>query len=160
VATAPDGSLFVGEDQMDQVGPADKPIDRIACVKCHAIGKQGGAVGPELSSVGAKYPRDELIAAVLYPSAKISSGYEPTILALSDDRVVTGIVKPETPEYVEIQDADAKLVRIPKTDIEDRKRSEVSLMPSGLAEGILPRDFADLIGYLETLRDAPAAGAR
>ena len=29
VATAPDGSLFVGEDPMDQVGPADKPIDRI-----------------------------------------------------------------------------------------------------------------------------------
>ncbi|HEX3446991.1 MAG TPA: PVC-type heme-binding CxxCH protein, partial [Isosphaeraceae bacterium] len=29
VATAPDGSLFVGEDPMDQVGPADKAIDRI-----------------------------------------------------------------------------------------------------------------------------------
>ncbi len=29
VATAPDGSMFVGEDPMDQVGPADKPIDRI-----------------------------------------------------------------------------------------------------------------------------------
>ncbi len=29
VATAPDGSLFVAEDPMDQVGPATKPIDRI-----------------------------------------------------------------------------------------------------------------------------------
>ena len=29
VATAPDGSLFVGEDPMDQIGPADKAIDRI-----------------------------------------------------------------------------------------------------------------------------------
>ncbi|HZW32602.1 MAG TPA: PVC-type heme-binding CxxCH protein, partial [Isosphaeraceae bacterium] len=29
VATAPDGSLFVAEDPMDQVGPADRPIDRI-----------------------------------------------------------------------------------------------------------------------------------
>ncbi len=29
VATAPDGALFVAEDPMDQVGPADKPIDRI-----------------------------------------------------------------------------------------------------------------------------------
>src|SRR5262245_40360008 len=29
VATAPDGSLYVGEDPMDQVGPATKPIDRI-----------------------------------------------------------------------------------------------------------------------------------
>ncbi len=29
VAVAPDGSLFVGEDPMDQVGPASKPIDRV-----------------------------------------------------------------------------------------------------------------------------------
>src|SRR5262249_44428973 len=29
VATAPDGSLFVAEDPMDQVGPANKPIDRV-----------------------------------------------------------------------------------------------------------------------------------
>ena len=29
VATAPDGSLFVAEDPMDQIGPADKAIDRI-----------------------------------------------------------------------------------------------------------------------------------
>src|SRR5690606_11812891 len=29
VATAPDGSLFVAEDPMDQVGPADQPINSI-----------------------------------------------------------------------------------------------------------------------------------
>src|SRR5215470_7982223 len=29
VATAPDGSLFVAEDPMDQTGPANQPIDRI-----------------------------------------------------------------------------------------------------------------------------------
>ncbi len=68
----------------------------LACVKCHAVGKEGGAVGPELSTVGAKYPRDELIASVLYPSAKISSGFEPTTFALVDGRVVTGIVRNET----------------------------------------------------------------
>jgi putative membrane-bound dehydrogenase-like protein len=126
----------------------------LACVKCHAVGKEGGAVGPELSSVGAKYPRDELIAAVLYPSAKISSGYEPAILALADGRILTGIVRGETPEAVEIQDAEAKLLRIKKDEIEERKRSDVSLMPNGLAQGLSTQDFADLIAYLETLKSA------
>jgi putative heme-binding domain-containing protein len=132
----------------------------LACTKCHAVGKQGGTVGPELSSVGAKYPRDELIAAVLYPSAKISSGYEPTIFAFADGRVLTGILKTETGDAVEIQDSDAKLVRIPKADIEDRKRSDVSIMPRGLAQGISPRDFADLIGYLETLKEVQTTGTK
>ena len=125
----------------------------LACIKCHAVGKEGGAVGPELASVGSKYPRDELIASVLYPSAKISSGYEPEVLALADGRIVTGIVRNETADALEIQDADAKHVKVAKDDIEARKRSDVSLMPNGLAEGLSPGDFADLIAYLETLKN-------
>ena len=124
----------------------------LACIKCHAVGKEGGTVGPELSSVGAKYPRDELIASVLFPSAKISSGYEPSTFAMGDGRVITGIVKNETASTIEIHDSDAKMVRIGKADVEERKRSDVSLMPNGLAQGLSPQDFADLIAYLETLK--------
>ncbi len=124
----------------------------LACVKCHAVGKEGGAVGPELSSVGAKYPREELATAVLYPSAKISSGYESITLALADGRVVTGIIRGENPESIEIQDADAKTLKIKKDEIEERKRSAVSLMPNGLAQGLSAQDFVDLIAYLETLK--------
>src|SRR5262249_45545053 len=105
----------------------------LACIKCHAVGKDGGAVGPELSSVASKYPRDERLAAAPDPSAKISSGYEPTILALADGRVLTGIVRNETPEAVELQDADARTLHIPKSQIDERKQGEVSLMPNGLA---------------------------
>jgi putative heme-binding domain-containing protein len=125
----------------------------LACVKCHAVGKEGGAVGPELSTVGAKYPRDELIASVLYPSAKISSGYEPTTFALVDGRVITGIIRNETAAAVEIQDSEARVVQLAKDQIDDRKRGEISVMPSGLARGLSPQDFADLIAYLETLKN-------
>jgi putative heme-binding domain-containing protein len=90
---------------------------------------------------------------VLYPSAKISSGFESTTFALADGRVLTGIVRNETPDLVEIQDAEAKLIRIAKADIDARKRSDISLMPNGLAEGLSLDDFADLIAYLETLKN-------
>jgi putative membrane-bound dehydrogenase-like protein len=128
-------------------------VKGLACIKCHSVGKEGGTVGPELSSVGAKYPRDELIASVLFPSAKISSGYEPSVLALADGRVLTGIVRNETADSVEMQDADAKTIRIAKAQVDERKRSDVSLMPNGLAQGLSPQDFADLIAYLETLKN-------
>lgn len=125
----------------------------LACLKCHVVKGEGGAVGPDLSSVGAKYPREELITSVLFPSEKISSGYEPIILALDDGRVVTGVLKSESDEFIEIQDADAQTIRLDKAQVEDRKRSEVSIMPPGLAEGLAPADFADLIAYLESLRE-------
>lgn len=132
----------------------------LACVKCHAVGGKGGQVGPELSSVGAKYPKDELIASVLYPSSKISSGYEPVVIATADGKVVTGIIKGETLEAVEVEDVEAKRLHILKSDIEERVRSDVSLMPNGLTEGLNRQDFADLIAYLETLKDKPAEGGR
>jgi putative membrane-bound dehydrogenase-like protein len=125
----------------------------LACIKCHSVGKEGGNVGPELSSIASKYPRDELIASVLYPSAKISSGYEPTALALDDGRVLNGIVRNETADAIEIQDADARTIRINKDQVEARKRIDVSLMPNGLAQGLDTQDFADLIAYLETLKN-------
>jgi putative membrane-bound dehydrogenase-like protein len=127
----------------------------LACAKCHAVKGQGGAVGPDLSGVGATYPRAELIASVLYPSAQIFSGYEPVVLATTDGRVLTGILKSDTTEAVEIQDAEARRIRIPRDEIDDRKTSDVSIMPSGLAEGLSKVDFADLIAYLETLRQTP-----
>ncbi|WZO99158.1 HEAT repeat domain-containing protein [Isosphaeraceae bacterium EP7] len=129
----------------------------LACLKCHAVSGQGGAVGPELSGIASKYPRAELIASVLYPSARISSGYEPTVLALTDGKLVNGILKVESDDALEIEDADAKRQRIPRDQIEERKVGDVSLMPSGLAEGLSREDFADLIAYLETLKEAPAA---
>ena len=81
------------------------------------------------------------------------------IVVLDDGRIVTGVLKSETPEALEIQDADAKTIRIPADTIEERKRGDVSIMPPGLVEGVNPGDFADLIAYLESLKEVKPATA-
>ncbi len=129
----------------------------LACIKCHVVGGEGGQVGPDLSDIGVRYPKVEVIQSILYPSAKIFSGYEPVIVSLNDGRILTGIVKSDDDEALEIQDAEAKRIRIPKADIEEKKVSDVSLMPNGLAEGLSQDDFADLVSYLETLKEKPPA---
>ncbi len=138
-------------------------VQGLACIKCHTVKGQGGTVGPDLSGVGAQYPREELIHSVLYPSAKIFSGYEPVVVATADGQILTGIIKSDTPEGLVIEDAEAKRITIPADDIDERKTSDVSLMPSGLAEGLSQQDFADVIAFLESLKDTsnvkPAAGA-
>lgn len=145
-----------GKGKSDRGRSLFQDLKGLACIRCHAVGKEGGAVGPELSSIGAKYPRHELINSVLFPSAQIASGYEPVVVATGDGKVLTGIIKSDTPEALEIEDADAHRIRIPRDQIEDRKRSDVSLMPTGLAEGLSKQDFADLIAYLETLKETSA----
>jgi putative heme-binding domain-containing protein len=77
--------------------------------------------------------------------------------AVSEGRILTGILKNETPETLEIEDADARRLKIDNGEIGERKQSEVSIMPSGLAQGLSRQDFADPIAYLETLKEATAA---
>ena len=147
----------------DHDGSAEKgralfaDLKGLACIKCHAVSGDGGQVGPDLSDIGIRYPKDEIIRSVLYPSAKIFSGYDPVVVALTDGRVVTGIVKSDDDTTLVIQDADANRLEIAKDDIDEKKLSDVSLMPNGLAEGLTKDDFADLIAYLVALKQKPAA---
>jgi mono/diheme cytochrome c family protein len=46
------------------------------CVGCHKLGSEGGAVGPDLSRVGARLNAAGIREAILAPDAKISPGFE------------------------------------------------------------------------------------
>ena len=127
----------------------------LACVKCHRIGTEGGDVGPDLSGIGAQFSRQELAESVVYPSRKIREGYQQTMVRLKDGRVTAGLVKGETPEELTLQDAEGARHAIRKSEIEQRKLSDVSLMPEGLAAGLSLQDFADLVSFLESLRQKP-----
>ena len=75
-------------------------------------------------------------------------------------KVVTGVVRAETEDLLELADAEAKLVRIPRRDIEARRAVAVSIMPEHLVDALTPIEFADLISFLASLkqpaRPAPA----
>ena len=54
--------------------------------------------------------------------------------------------------------ADGKSVRVPVDSIEQRQKSNLSLMPNGLKDGMTLEDFASIVAYLESLKQPPAAG--
>jgi putative heme-binding domain-containing protein len=122
------------------------------CATCHKVHGQGVEVGPDLSLIGGKFDRTHLIESTLDPSAEILQGYHATILTTKSGRVLTGIVKSESPTSVKLLDAEGKASTIAHEDIESREVSRVSLMPVGLCEGMTPAEFTDLIAYLTTLR--------
>jgi putative membrane-bound dehydrogenase-like protein len=123
------------------------------CVKCHKVRGEGGEAGPDLSSIATRYDRAKLIESVLYPSKQILDGYHMTILAMNDGKVIQGIVRSESGDELTLVDAESKKIVVKKADIETRTKSEKSLMPDGLQVGMTLVEFADLISYLESLRD-------
>jgi len=124
-----------------------------SCASCHRVRGQGQWIGPDLSTIGTKYGKHELFRSILNPSAAIGYNYRALILALSDGRVVTGLPVEETPDRLVIKTAEGQRVVVRPGDVEDRKTSDVSLMPEGLAQTMTDNELVDLLEYLMTLRE-------
>jgi putative heme-binding domain-containing protein len=125
----------------------------VGCVRCHAAGGRGSAaIGPDLTGLAAKYDRAEMIRSLLEPSRRIATGYQPVIVSTRDGTIKTGVVRAETETALELVDAEAKITRIPKSDIDVRRVGDVSIMPANLVEALSPAEFADLVSYLLSLK--------
>ena len=124
-----------------------------ACASCHRVQGQGQWVGPDLSTIGTKYGKDELIRSILYPSAAIGYNFKSNVLSLADGRVLTGLIVEESPDRVVVKSADGKRSVLRPSEIEDRKSVEVSLMPEGLAGAMSDGDLVDLVAFLATLKE-------
>jgi putative heme-binding domain-containing protein len=122
-----------------------------ACLDCHAVGGQGGQVGPVLSGAGAS-GTEALLRNVLTPNAAMEAGYRIFRVELKDGDVLDGILVS--------QDAKAIVLRRPNTEdtriaLEEVRRADFinrSMMPEGLLDPLKPEEVADLFAYLKTLK--------
>jgi nitric oxide reductase subunit C len=67
-------------------GPAQPAVFQALCTACHAIGGQGGAIGPTLDSVFQRKSRDELIVWLKDP-AKVKPGTTMPKLPLTTEQI-------------------------------------------------------------------------
>ncbi len=123
-----------------------------SCSGCHRVQGRGQWVGPDLSTIGVKYGRDELIRSILSPSDSIGYSYRSVVAALTDGRVITGLLLEDTAEKLVIKTADGQRISVDRRLIEDRRTSDVSLMPEGLAQTMTTQELVNLLSYLTTLR--------
>ena len=127
-------------------------FERQGCVNCHAITKTGPIKGPYLGDVAARYNRAELIESILKPSAKIAQGFETQRIALNDGRTIEGFVVREAGDEVELRNSTGAVVLVPKTDIEERAKGELSVMPQGLMDPLTAHDLASILAYFESIK--------
>ena len=125
---------------------------KAACAQCHSSDGSGGKAGPDLFAVGDKFPRRELIDAILDPNAAIAIGYGATIVETNSGETFYGVIKQANAASTDLMGADGILVRIPTRDIKAQRGSPVSLMPEGVHTGLSLQEFTDLIEFLVTLR--------
>ena len=116
------------------------------CAQCHNLFDTGGNVGPELTGSNRR-DLDYVLANVYDPSALIGKDYQASIIATRDGRTLTGIIRAEDKDAIRLATTTETLV-IPRTEVEERRLSDASMMPEGLWDNLPDHEVRSLIAYL------------
>lgn len=122
----------------------------IQCVRCHQIKGFGGDAGPDLSKIGRTLKPDQLVEALIDPSARIAEGFGTFEFELKDGESIAGFVRSENDQAVVLALIDGREVSLAKKDIAARS-SPKSSMP-GMREVLTRSEIRDLVAYLGSLR--------
>ena len=124
--------------------------EKLQCVKCHRIGREGGKVGPNLSTIGVASQPDYIVNSLLEPARNVKEGYNTLVVLTADGQVATGIPVSRTNTELILRTADDKQLTIRTADI-DEESAGTSLMPVGLVDQLSRQELADLASYLLSL---------
>ena len=109
----------------------------------------GADVGPPLSGVASRLACEQLLEALVDPSARMAPGYGPVQLTLKNGQSLFGTLSDETDAYI-VVDAGTEPRKIVKTDIAQRTNGP-SAMPAMV--GVLTRrELRDVVEYLSALK--------
>jgi putative membrane-bound dehydrogenase-like protein len=124
------------------------------CLKCHTVRGVGGQVGPDLSMIGKKASRENLIESILQPSKAIADQYIQWRIETKKGLDIMGLIIEETPDSILLRDANAKDYKIAKSDIDTRTKSAVSIMPENVVSALTEDELIDVAEYMLTLKTA------
>jgi putative heme-binding domain-containing protein len=132
----------------------------IGCFACHRFNFEGGAVGPDLTSVSGKFGPKDLLESIIEPSKEISDQYGSMDFKMKDGSLVVGRIMnlKEDTLMVNVNMLDPNAIQqLKRANIESINPSKISMMPPGLVNMLKEDDILDLLAYLLSKGDPKAS---
>lgn len=121
------------------------------CAVCHAMGGVGGKLGPDLAGSW-RNGLDYFLENIIDPNAVVGDNFQLHVLTKKDGSVVSGVIEQETDTAITARTVTESVV-ISKSDLKDRQKLPVSIMPPGLLEALPERKALELLKYLLSRRE-------
>lgn len=118
------------------------------CAKCHRLGAEGPRIGPDLTGIGRRFSRVNIVESILDPGRTIAPSYGTVAVLLQDGRIVTGTRVARDESTMTIGDNQGQLHPVPLDEIDVVSEHEVSTMPLGLEQRLNRQELLDLIEFL------------
>lgn len=130
---------------------------KFACLTCHKVGAQGGAVGPDLTTAGKCNPPEKLVESILWPAREVKEGFAATVVGTIEGKLIQGYKVAESATDLTLREAaTGATIKLAKTDIDERREAG-TLMPEGLASAMTPEERRDLVRFLFDLGEKDVA---
>jgi putative heme-binding domain-containing protein len=121
------------------------------CFSCHRFNNEGGGLGPDLSGLAGRFSVRDMLESIVVPSKVISDQYESVIVVTTDGRTISGrIVNLQGDDIMISSDMlnPNQMTHVNRHDIEQTKKSPISMMPEGLLNTLNEGEILDLMAYL------------
>jgi quinoprotein glucose dehydrogenase len=121
------------------------------CIRCHSYDDMGGNAGPRLNGVAGRISRQQILEALVKPSARIAPGFGMVTVDLKSGKKISGVLKQEDNSGLVVKIGDQPEERIPKDQVAKRINA-ASSMPE--MRFILSRkEIRDVVSFLSTLKE-------
>ena len=129
-----------------------KMFSAAGCYACHRVAGEGSSIGPDLTGVGGRFGVRDLLRAVVEPNHAISDQYRQMVFE-TNGRLIVGRVSnlSEDEIHVSTNMLDPKKTEtIPRSELDDQRPSDVSMMPAGLLNTLSANEILDLTAFLRS----------
>ncbi len=118
------------------------------CARCHAIGGQGGFLGPDLTSYGSTLSATAISEGILNSNRIVPSGYKSAIATTREGSQIKGIVRNEDNFSVQVLSEDGSFHFFQKSELQKFEYASQSLMPTSYGERFNHDEINDIVSYL------------
>ena len=125
---------------------------RTLCVNCHRVQGEGKNIGPDLSQIGARLNREQLLESLLAPSATIPDGFIHYTLEMKSGEAHSGFLLERGKDTTRFRLITGEEKTLTTQGVKRFTEVPTSIMPAGLLQNLTPQEAADLLAYLASLR--------
>jgi len=124
----------------------------VQCTQCHIIQGQGRNFGPDLSQIGRKYSRSQLLDNILFPSKVIDPAFVAYSVETTSGLSYSALIIRKSATELVMKDANLAEIKLPMSEVKSMQAQALSSMPEGLLQNLTAQEAADLIEFLVNLK--------
>jgi len=130
-------------------------FEKAGCAKCHRRGDPRGTASPDLTSLGWRRQRAEVLESLLYLSQELHEEYPTVLVVLRDGTTTAGLLQRSPDGGSQLFSSAAEVRVIPQSEIEAIRSHSVSSMPAGTLDRLTADEIRSLVAWLTSVDGVP-----